>query len=236
MGIRIVKNMIAKKILIIAAHPDDELLGCGGAIVKYLSQGCAIKVLFLGEGSSCRYDNPSCASSHVDIEKRNLSASQALHLIGVEEFEFYNLPCGRFDQTPIIEINKIIEQAIKAFKPDTVFTHSDVDSNNDHKITYRSSIMATRPCGEHVVKQVFCYEVLSSSEWSYTESFLPNFFIALNERQLVSKWEALELYQGEMRDYPFPRSWLGVKTQAMHRGTQAGVEYAEAFRLVRGFD
>ena len=125
---------------------------------------------------------------------------------------------------------------IRNFRPDTVFTHSEGDSNNDHRITHRSTIMATRPCGEYVVNRLFCYEVLSSSEWSYTSSFLPNYFVSLTEKQLFAKWDALNCYVTEMRDYPFPRSWLGVKSLAMTRGTQAGVGFAEAFQLIREFD
>ena len=96
-----------KNILVIAAHPDDELLGCGGTISKLLSRGCAIKVLFLGEGSSCRFDNPSCKHAEEAIVKRTQCAIEALNLLGVSDFEFNDLPCGRLDQTPIIEINKI---------------------------------------------------------------------------------------------------------------------------------
>ena len=225
-----------KKLLVIAAHPDDELLGCGGSIAKYLNNGVLVKVLFLGEGSTCRYDDPSCKEAVAAIAERNLWAVEALGVIGVTDFEFYNLPCGRFDQTPIIVINKIIESVIRQFSPDTVFTHSAGDSNNDHRIAHRATIMATRPCGENVVNRLFCYEVLSSSEWSYTSSFLPNYFISLTESQLLAKWSALECYATEMRDYPFPRSWVGVKNLAEKRGMQAGIEFAEAFQLVREFE
>ena len=225
-----------RKLLVIAAHPDDELLGCGGSIAKYLNEGVLVKVLFLGEGSTCRYDDPTCKEAVAAIKERNLLAVEASEAIGVNDFEFHNLPCGRFDQTPIIIVNKIIESVIRKFRPDTVFTHSEGDSNNDHRITYRATIMATRPCGEHVVNRLFCYEVLSSSEWSYTSSFLPNYFVSLTEKQLLAKWGALECYTTEMRDYPFPRSWLGVKNLAMKRGMQAGFEFSEAFQLIREFE
>jgi len=225
-----------KKLLVIAAHPDDELLGCGGSIAKYINNGVLVKVLLLGEGSTARYDDPSCKEAKAAIALRNSRAVKALGVIGVTDFEFYNLPCGRFDQIPIIEINKIIESVIRQFNPDTVFTHSEGDSNNDHKIVYRASIVATRPCGENIVNRLFCYEVLSSSEWSYTSAFLPNYFISLKESQLRAKWSALECYETEMREFPFPRSWEGVKNLAVKRGMQAGIEFAEAFQLVREFE
>lgn len=225
-----------ERLLIIAAHPDDELLGCGGSIIKYLQDEVEIKILFLGEGSTCRYDDPNCAEALDAIKNRNSWAVDALTMIGIRDYEFHNLPCGRFDQTPIILINKIIENVIKEFRPDTIFTHSDGDSNNDHRIIHSASVMATRPCGDHIVGRLFCYEVLSSSEWSYTSTFEPNYFVSLSEDQVKLKWNALECYATEMRDYPFPRSWLGVKGLAIQRGMQAGVSFAEGFRLVREFD
>ena len=224
------------KLLVIAAHPDDELLGCGGSISKYLNNGALVKVLFLGEGSTCRYDDPSCQEALAAIAQRSLWAVEALRVIGVTDFEFCDLPCGRFDQTPIIVINKIIERVIKEFNPDTIFTHSEGDSNNDHRIAHRATIMATRPCGEYVVRRLFCYEVLSSSEWSYTSSFLPNYFVSSTESQVLAKWKALECYATEMREHPFPRSWEGVKNLAEKRGMQAGIKFAEAFQLVREFE
>ena len=222
-----------RNILIIAAHPDDELLGCGGTIFKLLSRGCAIKVLFIGEGSSCRFDDPRCKEAKEAIAERTHCAIEALDSLGVSDFEFNDLPCGRLDQIPIIEINKIIERSIQSFKPDTVFTHYYGDSNNDHKIVYTSTVMATRPCGESVVKRVLCYEVLSSSEWSFSDPFVPNYFMSLEENDIQAKWQALSFYTSEMRDYPFPRSWGGVQSLAMHRGAQSGNNYAEAFHLIR---
>jgi LmbE family N-acetylglucosaminyl deacetylase len=224
-----------KRILIIAAHPDDEILGCGGIIVKYKEIKSQIRVLFLGEGSTCRYENNKTDEAVSSIVERNSWATNALDVLGVDDFEFYNLPCGRFEQVPLLKINKIIEKTINEFKPDTVFSHSDVDSNNDHRIVFKSTIIATRPCNKHVVHRVLSYEVLSSSEWGFKNAFRPNYFIELSEHQVQKKWQALQCYRTEMRDAPFPRSWRGVQTQASLRGAQAGTNYAEAFELIREF-
>jgi len=155
--------------------------------------------------------------------------------LGVKFHHFNNLPCGRLDQEPIIEINKVIEQAIRKFDPDTVFTHSALDANNDHRIVCRATIMATRPCAQSRVARVLSYEVLSSSEWAFGEAFAPTSFECIEERDLTLKWQALAAYEAEVKAYPFPRSEQGVRTQAMIRGMQAGVPLAEAFYLIREF-
>lgn len=227
--------MIMERILIIAAHPDDEILGCGGVISKYISEGSAVKILFLGEGATCRYEDINSKQAKLAVEERNSNAVLALQELEIDDFEFVNLPCGRFDQLPILIINKTLERVINDFRPDTVFTHSEHDSNNDHRIVFRSTIMATRPCGEHIVKKLLSYEVPSSSEWCYTEAFRPNYFVSLTENDLEKKWSALEYYKDEMREYPFPRSRIGIKNLARQRGMQSGVAYAEAFLLIREF-
>jgi len=224
------------KILILAAHPDDEVLGCGGTIVKSIFKGDVVQVTFLGEGSTCRFEDPTTKEASESIQERNDWAVNAISKLGVQKFEFNNLPCGRLDQIPIIEINKIIEKEIDKFRPDVVFTHSESDSNNDHQIVFRSSIMATRPSGNHIVKKLYSYEVLSSSEWGFKKPFQPNFFVSLSDFELEKKCEALECYKTEMRTFPFPRSLEGVRNQAIMRGMQSGVKFAEAFCLIREFD
>ena len=224
-----------EKILIIASHPDDEILGCGATILKCLRHDAQVRVLFLGEGSTCRFTDPTTKEALASINERNSWAVDALRVLGVSNYEFCNLPCGRFDQISIIEINKLIEKNIMQFQPDTVFTHFGGDTNNDHRIVNRATIMATRPCGKHIVDRLLCYEVLSSSEWNYQGSFIPNYFVTIDEADLNKKWEALACYQTEMRDYPFPRSREGVLNQAMQRGMQSGRHFAEGFQMVREF-
>ena len=169
------------------------------------------------------------------IEQRNSSAIRALKSLGIIDVEFNNLPCGRLDQVPIISINKIIENAINTFLPDTVITHSPYDANNDHKIVFNATIMATRPAAQNIVNKVMSYEVLSSSEWAYVQSFTPNYFEELTEKNVESKWQALSHYETEIKNYPFPRSRDGVRALAMIRGMQSGVKFAEAFHLIRKF-
>jgi len=224
-----------KRVLVIAAHPDDEILGCGGLISKYQSQGVIFRVIFIGEGSTCRFEDPQCDDGLKAVSRRNSSAIEALKSLKVEDVEFNNLPCGRLDQIPIILINKIIEKAINNFMPDTVITNSPYDANNDHKIVFNSTVMATRPGAQNNVNSLMCYEVLSSSEWAFINTFTPNLFEELTEKDVQSKWHALSLYESEIKTYPFPRSNDGITTLAMMRGMQSGFKYAEAFHLIRAF-
>lgn len=234
-----IKNMKnGKRILIIAAHPDDDILGCGGFIAKYIDLIESIKVVFIAEGSSCRFKISEIGEKVVldEIDTRNEMGRNALKILGVTEYSFHDLKCGRLDELPIIDINQIIESEINEFKPDTVFTHSESDLNNDHRIVFRSSLMATRPLPNFSVKNIYSYEVLSSSEWNLTDPFKPNYYIQLDEIHIEKKINALEKYYSEVKDYPFPRSITGIRTLAQLRGMQIGVKFAEAFKLIRGCD
>ena len=222
-----------KRVLIIAAHPDDEILGCGGLISKYQTRGTEFKIVFIGEGSTCRFDDPLCEAGIAAVKQRTTLAAKAMAILQIRDFEFNDLPCGRLDQVPIISINKIIERAIQSFNPDTVFTHSPYDANNDHKIVFNSTIMATRPGAQNHVLRLMSYEVLSASEWAFANTFAPNYFEEICENDLALKWKALTLYESEVKGYPFPRSREGVRALAMARGMQAGFVYAEAFHLIR---
>lgn len=221
-----------KKVLIVSAHPDDDILGCGGIINRFHSQA-RFKVIFIGEGSTCRFDSPDSPEAQRALVTRTHCAKQSLDFLGISDYKFYDLPCGRLDQEPQIKINKIIEKEIKSFEPDTIFTHSNLDSNKDHSKVYDSTIIATRP--QCSVKDLYSYEVLSSSEWGFHKAFSPSVFYELSEKDVLVKWGALKKYSAEIEEWPHPRSKRGVFSLASLRGMQSGFEYAEAFRLVRSF-
>ena len=221
------------KVLIIAAHPDDDILGCGGFIAKYRNK-MNFKVIFVAEGSSCRFDDMILEKTSIEIEinKRRKCAINALSLLGVSDVKFNNLVCGRLDNYSIIEINKIIEEEIYGYSPDLIFTHSENDINNDHRLVYRSVMMATRPGSYKSLKSVLSFEVQSSSEWNFETPFSPNTFEVLGENDLNAKWDALRCYSEEIRDYPHPRSYEGLKALAMYRGIQVGEPLSEAYRVI----
>mgnify|MGYP001336083408 CR=1 FL=1 len=222
------------RILVIAAHPDDEVLGCGGAIAKLADLGRVVRVVFLGEGSTCRFDVADIDSPEARdaIEQREVAARQALKILNVDDVLFRDLSCGRFDREPIIDIGKLVEREIAEFVPDTVFTHSMVDANVDHRITFQAALQATRPGAQNFVPNLLSFEVPSSTEWRFTEQFAPNLFIGI-EDELERKLAAFEMYATEIRPYPFPRSVEGLRSISRVRGMQAGLPYAEAFVIVR---
>jgi len=228
--------MISKgsNILVVAAHPDDDILGCGGLMAKY-SSDCTFKVLFLAEGVSARYSEDQIKSDEClnQIKSRELNCIDALKLLNIDDPIFINYPCGRLDTIPIIEINKRIEENISFFNPDIILTHSPTDCNNDHKIIFNSVMMATRPGGLQTVKSVACFEINSSTEWNFIDEFFPNYFEEIDEKHLNLKINALEKYVDEIRTKPHPRSAEGVKTLAKYRGFKVGFNFAEAYRIIR---
>ena len=225
-----------ENILIVAAHPDDDILGCGGFLAKNKDM-YNFKVVFIAEGSTARfenmYDHPEKLKE--TIETRNQYAIDALSLFNIKDISFYNLPCGRLDSESIIDINKIIEKEIKKFEPQIILTHAEDDTNNDHRVVFRSIMMATRPGTFKNLSTVASFEVLSSSEWNYSKSFTPNYFENLTLRELNLKWKALKCYKSETRRFPHPRSEEGIKALARYRGMQSGFNYAESFKIIRRF-
>ena len=223
------------KTLLIFAHPDDEILGMGGFIAKNIKKHF-FKVVFVAEGSSCRFSEEEKNSEKVfdSIELRNKMAVNSLKLLGIKDISFHNLPCGMLDQVSILKINKIIENEIEAFKPNNIFTHSSIDCNNDHRIVQRSVMMATRPSNiNKSIKKIFSCEILSSTEWSYSEMFCPNYFEILSSKHLKMKTKAMKIYSSECQKEPYPRNERGINALATFRGLQSGYKYAEAFQLIK---
>ena len=225
------------KILFIGAHPDDAELGCGGTIDKLREEGYNVRVIMLAEGTSCRYNKCDLESEKVkkQIKIRTECAISSLNNLGVNSYKFYDLPCGRLDREPLIDINKIIEKEINEFKPDSVYTHSNTDTNKDHRIIFEATRIATRPSSKTFVKNVYLYEVLSSTEWNFNESFRPNLFIGLSESNIQKKINSVNMYITEVHSWPYPRSSEGIMTLAKYRGMQIGTLYSEAFKIFRSY-
>tara|TARA_X000000368_G_scaffold241451_1_gene190677 strand:+ start:4124 stop:4804 length:681 start_codon:yes stop_codon:yes gene_type:complete len=224
------------RILVFAAHPDDDILGCGGMIAKRVEGGNTVRVEFIAEGTSCRFNDPNDPLVENQVNERILSGKNSLKSLGVQNYNFNNLPCGRLDQVPQIEINKIMEAAIFDFEPDVIFTHSDKDTNTDHRIVNSCTLVATRPTAKTSIKKVYSYEILSSTEWRFNDAFRPNYFLSLEQSHLSAKIKAFSFYSTEIHEYPHPRSFLGIEALARYRGIQCGASLAEAYSLIRDFE
>lgn len=222
------------KMLVVAAHPDDEVLGCGGTMARYAREGYDVFVAILGEGETSR----QASRAQVDPQKLQVlgdNAKAAAKVLGVSELFSYQLPDNRFDSVPLLDVIKIVESLIARLQPQTVFTHWAGDLNIDHVITHRAVMTATRGIQGGPVKELYAFEVPSSSEWSFGQfggSFNPNVFIDI-AGTLQHKLDAMACYQGESRVFPHPRSSEALSALAKYRGSHAGLAAAEAFELIR---
>jgi LmbE family N-acetylglucosaminyl deacetylase len=221
-------NMQGRCNLIIAAHPDDEILGCGGLICKLNKQGRQVHVLILTPGAETRYP----------IEMEQVLRTQAVSAnkkVGTTEVYFENFPNQQLDTVPLSAIIQTIEKYIGKINPDTVFTHHSGDLNKDHRIVYEAAITATRPFPGQTVKTVYSYSVPSSTEWNFIEKedvFIPNVFVDISG-EVDIKVDAMQCYTSECRQYPHPRSPEAIKAYAHYWGLTVALEYAEPFRLIR---
>lgn len=222
-----------RSILILAAHPDDEVLGCGGAIAKLADQGAAIHVAFLADGVFSREADQATRRSELD--NRRAASRKACEILGVKSLFFGDFPDNRMDTSALLDIVKIVETLIFEKQPGVVFTHHAGDVNIDHRLAHEAAVTACRPQRGHPVTTLLCFEVPSSTEWQLPGSgpaFAPNWFVDISST-LDRKLAALDAYASEMRAWPHPRSRQGVEHLARWRGATVGVDAAEAFILGR---
>ena len=225
-----------KKILIIAAHPDDEVLGCGGTINKYSKLGYSIDILFVSDGENSRLSNKKKKQNIVN--KRKLMAIRSAKILGAKKPNFLSFPDQELDSLPLLKIIKEIEKYINLKKPNIIFTHTNACLNIDHKIVNNAVITACRPKSFEFVKKIYFFEILSSTEWNIKDNklhFDPNFYVDISSN-VKNKIKALKVYHNETRSWPHSRSYEGVNTLAKYRGMTVGIKFAEAFYLARGIE
>ena len=223
------------KYLIIAAHPDDEVLGCGGSMAKWAKKGHEVHVLIMAEGATSRDKSRDRDSRKQELSILAQSAKKAADILGVKSVELLNYPDNRMDSVDMLDVVKSVEEIIEKLQPEVVVTHHAGDLNIDHQITHQAVITACRPQPEQTVKRILSFEVPSATEWQSPDSgcpFVPNWFEDITDA-LPMKMKALEAYQSEMRPWPHARSIKAVEHLARWRGASAGCEAAESFMLVR---
>ena len=226
---------MADTVLVVAAHPDDEVLGCGGTIARHAEVGDVVQVLIAAEGATSRQLRRDRTLAFDALSELAKAAQSACKILGAAGVEFLDLPDNRLDSLDRLDLIKQIEQRIDRHQPQVVYVHHAGDVNVDHRRLHEAVVTASRPLPGHAVKRILSFEVASSTEWQppgSAPSFHPNWFVDISD-QWRRKREALLAYNSEMRSWPHARSLEALEHLARWRGAQVGVEAAEAFSLLR---
>lgn len=224
-----------KTVLVVAAHPDDEILGVGATVARHVMEGDTVYALILGEGQTSRGTCREEISREV-VEELHCNTLESAKAVGFREVFFADFPDNRFDAVNLLDIVKAVEQKIQELQPQVVYTHYSGDLNVDHQYTARAVLTAARPIGDYCVEEIYAFETLSSSEWNFDHSaqpaFAPNVFVDITD-YYDKKEQAMNCYVSELCSFPHPRSLAGMDALSRARGMAAGMERAEAFMLIR---
>jgi LmbE family N-acetylglucosaminyl deacetylase len=222
------------KVLVVAAHPDDEVLGCGGTAARLVREGHEVHFAILGEGSTSRL--PQRADTDAQkITVLQQQAHTAAAKVGVKNLTLHDLPDNRLDTVPLLDVVKIVESLVAHVEPEVIYTHHAGDLNVDHGVIHRAVLTATRPMAGQPVREIYAFEVPSSTEWAFQRIepvFRPNVFVDIT-RTIEAKIAAMECYETEARKFPHPRSPEALRAVATRWGSVVGCTAAEAFELVR---
>lgn len=226
------------KLLVVAAHPDDEILGCGGTVAKLVKKNHEAHVVIVSQGITSRYLKLGTKQSNEKLLNLKKSALKANKVLGVKTVSFLDFPDNRLDDICLLDIVKKLEQIIKKINPEIIFTHNSTDLNIDHKIVFDALMTACRPLPMSKIKKILSFEVLSSTDWgsgSNNDFFNPNYYVDVH-KTLNLKLRALKEYKSEMKKWPHARSIETVKALAKFRGSSMGIKAAESFKLVRNIE
>lgn len=213
------------KILIIAPHPDDEVLGCGGAIAKFNERGDEVYLCIATSGYAPDWSKEFLESRPKEIERAN-------KILGIKKAHFLDYPTVKLDTIPQKELNEAISKVITEVGPDILYIPHKGDLNKDHRLVFEASLVATRPA-DYKIKSILSYETLSETEWGQSiESFIPSVYVDISET-FERKIEAIKAYKSELKQYPHPRSLEIIEALAKKRGSEAGLKFAEAFMLIK---
>lgn len=224
-----------KSVLVVAAHPDDEILGCGGTMARLAAEGWAVHILILAEGATSRDEIRQRETRSVELSELAVCAQRSADIVGATSLELDAFPDNRMDSVDLLDVVKRVEVAIAAYSPERIFTHGYHDVNIDHRIVHDAVIAASRPKPQGCVLELYFFEVLSSTEWrppSSAPQFAPTCYVDITEH-IETKVDALKAYTPELLDFPHPRSTEAVRALARYRGSSVGVHAAEAFEVGR---
>ena len=231
------------KILVIVAHPDDEVLGMGGTMLKHFKDGDSVTVAYLTTGitsrrstnfkNSINYDTSSKNELEMkkQIKKLNYDAKSACKILKVKDSVFFNFPDNEMDTISRSEIIGVIEKIVNKNKPERIYTSHYGDLNIDHRIVCECVLSVCESLKTNV-KEICCFEILSSTEWAFPYKFKPNYFTDI-KNEIEQKVKAMKCYKNEIREYPHPRSIEGIKNSAERWGTISGLACAEAFEIIK---
>jgi LmbE family N-acetylglucosaminyl deacetylase len=220
---------MTKTVLVVVAHADDEVLGCGATLARHAADGDAVHVVYVADGVSSRGE-----ATAADLTARQQSASAAGAILGVRSTTYLGFPDNRLDTVPLLDIVRPLEVILASVRPEVVYTHHHGDLNVDHRITHQALLTAARPLPGSSLREILAFEVMSSTEWNNPgfAPFLPALFVDVGAH-LAAKEKALQAYGAEMRPPPHSRSVEHLRCLAMHRGSCVGLAAAEAFMVVR---
>lgn len=216
-------------VLVVVAHADDEVLGCGGVVARHVAEGDEVHVVYMADGVGSRGGN-----FELEVNHRNEARDRALHVLGVTRWHALQFPDNRMDSVPLLDVVQPLERIVQDISPRIIYTHHYGDLNVDHRVTHQAVMTACRPQPGSSVREIYACEVISNTEWASPglAPFLPNAYVDITPYWSVKR-AALDAYALEMRQVPHSRSIIHAESLARHHGNCVGVEAAEAFMAMR---
>lgn len=221
-----------RKVIVISAHPDDEILGAGGTLLKHKAQGDNIYWLITTNVSEAQ------GFAKERVESRQEEIQKVAKKLGVKKVYKLDYPTMELSTSSIITMTPRVSEVFNEVKPEVVYCLNRSDAHSDHRITFDAVMACTKSFRYPFIKQVLMYECISETEFAPAlaeKAFIPNYFVDISE-YFQGKVEIMKIYESELGEHPFPRSIRNIEALAVYRGAVAGVEYAEAFQVIKYID